>query len=307
MEQKKTLKMSKVWEKIKLYRWAIVIALFPFCLIFLLRFGVFLTDKFGFTINTEKIDTGTWFAFFGSYAGGVMTLVGVSRTIKAGRQDLYYQQLTAAVQEECYRLSDILSQIDLSVPERCYNEYLSIVSSYEGSVQDLSEIRKEIWENRSKINQVIIRITLETNAVAISSECEKCKEFCELRNLPEKMRANLDSITKSLSEAYTVLDSFVASSIYNLRNDQIVKNMAHAAQEDEEAQRPLRYSYEEIKRQNDERIALTEKREKLAKSIHKLTSEEAKKYDELLTDCRQYIYLKYQYIGNGTVMKRRCF
>lgn len=71
--------------------WFLVILIAPFFLMFCFHIGLALGAYFGISINADDISTKDWFAFAGSYLGGVMTLIYVH--LKDSHQMFLFRQL----------------------------------------------------------------------------------------------------------------------------------------------------------------------------------------------------------------------
>lgn len=189
----------------------------PIVVIGILKFSIVINQSLSWNINIDNIQLKDWFSFFGSYLGGVITLIGVLVTINYEKNKYDHQLKINHLNEEKNIIAESIADIDIFALSTIYQKFCSIeLDNGKYKSTDLSRVYADIAEKRRLINKNKTRLCLLTDIFIYSEkECKNCKIKCELNNIRKEFLFKYDAISKKIYDALTLLEQFVYYSSTN--------------------------------------------------------------------------------------------
>lgn len=96
--------------------WIVAVITLPFVVMLGLHISIALGNYFRININVPNVDVATWFMFFGSYLGGVMTLGGVMITLRHERNIHQYENRMENIEREKQTIGNAVCGFNLLAP-----------------------------------------------------------------------------------------------------------------------------------------------------------------------------------------------
>lgn len=210
--------------KFKKNCWFALLALPPFLIIGGLHIGNLINDTFpSVNINPFSIGNIEWFLFFGSYLGGVCTLIAVYFTMKQNQRVTTYQQEMQIYANEATVISNTLSSFNLWFVDKVFTEISNIKISNKvfDEIQVVSLI-KSIIEEREKITQHQIKLALETSIY--QDNCGRCKNKykCEKGKVIIAFSRDYTDTFNKQYKSLSDLKEYVDIKTNNLKNSKII-------------------------------------------------------------------------------------
>lgn len=180
---------------------AVLIIIFitiPFLIIGSLHLVNFLGVKFGIDLNPSGIDNAGWFAFLGSFLGGICTLIAVLLTLSDNKKALEHSQRQTIYQVEREHLlaekkllSEVISNMQPFIVIVFNEKYQNILTQHNYDITKASQIITEIQNFSIKLQTNFERQRIE------SSIMNKCDKFCDI-----KTTCTISQISKYYAHLY---------------------------------------------------------------------------------------------------------
>ena len=151
----------------------------PFLIIGLLHLVNFLGTKFGIDLNPSGIDNAVWFAFLGSFLGGICTLVAVLYTLRDNKKALDQSQRQIIYQAEMQNIENELKIIANSITQLepfsifSYFSNLTTLLATDYNLRDARDLINKIQNFGGKLDSQYNYIIGATDIM------NQCHEICD--------------------------------------------------------------------------------------------------------------------------------
>lgn len=274
-------KLKKHWV------WAVIAT--PFLLMFLLHFGIAVSEYTGINFNIEGINAADWFMFAGSYLGGAITLGGVVLTLKHERKVHQHQISIDAINKEKELLVGAISELDFHSIPIIYNHFreLEITNTgYRGV--EVAEIQRRISEIQRSANEQLIVITANTEIYAnMTQQCSACKTPCGLSKTCGEFREIYDRISKDLYETLSLLSQHIEQCEINVMKDAVIRQYQLENAQCAPGQ-PLPHSPEELRMAESLKTDVSQNITKLRESTNRMAGYTQREIPQLINLVREY-------------------
>ena len=204
--------------------WFLAIIFAPFFLMICFHIGLALGAYSGINFNADDISTKDWFMFAGSYLGGVMTLIGVTITIRQERRNQRYEDSLSNIEREREHLGAAISGINTIIPKTIYQRYINLPVTPEGyNSSDVSSIIQSIDQERETINKIRMEAIFFTD-IYDSASCKICNNVCSLKEIRLEFQKIYDEIAKQLFDIYLKIEKYITVNEGNIVNKKMVAN-----------------------------------------------------------------------------------
>lgn len=140
----------------------ILLILAPFITMGFIIIGNLLFEATGYKINPNGVNNAVIFAFFGSYLGGVVTLLGVVYTILANKKRNDYKIEIDLLNEERGHFTSILSKLSPLGTLNCISRFVELPFIEKVSYKDISNSKQMINDEKRLITDANIELELNT-------------------------------------------------------------------------------------------------------------------------------------------------
>ena len=182
--------------------WFLAIIFAPFFLMICFHIGLALGAYSGINFNADDISTKDWFMFAGSYLGGVMTLIGVTITIRQERRNQRYEDSLSNIELERQHLGAAKRGFNTMIPNTIYQRYINLpVKPEERNSSDIALIIQSIDQEREVINKIRLEAIFFTD-IYDSASCKICNNVCSLKEIRLEFQKIYDEIAKQLFDIY---------------------------------------------------------------------------------------------------------
>lgn len=204
--------------------WFLAIIFAPFFLMICFHIGLALGAYSGINFNADDISTKDWFMFAGSYLGGVMTLIGVTITIRQERRNQRYEDSLSNIEREREHLGAAISGINTIIPKTIYQRYINLpVKPEERNSSDIALIIQSIDQEREVINKIRMEAIFFTD-IYDSASCKICNNVCSLKEIRLEFQKIYDEIAKQLFDIYLKIEKYITVNEGNIVNKKMVAN-----------------------------------------------------------------------------------
>lgn len=204
--------------------WFLAIIFAPFFLMICFHIGLALGAYSGINFNADDISTKDWFMFAGSYLGGVMTLIGVTITIRQERRNQRYEDNLSNIEREREHLGAAISGINTIIPKTIYQRYINLpVKPEERNSSDVALIIQSIDQEREVINKIRMEAIFFTD-IYDSASCKICSQVCSLKEIRLEFQKIYDEITLQLFDIYLKIEKYITVNESSIVNKRLVDN-----------------------------------------------------------------------------------
>ena len=190
--------------------WIVVIIALPFVIMFGLHIGIALGNYFHVNINVPNVDAASWFMFFGSYLGGVMTLVGVMITLRHERKIHQYEYSIDKIGKESEEIGKLICDINLLAPSTLYTQIVEMrAASPIVSASDLIELRVHITEEMHKVLIAKTELEFATDIYLMVKNCAACKTSCRIQEIAPKFIETYDLIGSKIYDTLSKMNNYI--------------------------------------------------------------------------------------------------
>lgn len=196
-------------DKKSLWWIAVVIAL-PFAIMLGLHIGIALGNYFHININVPNVNAASWFMFFGSYLGGVMTLIGVIITLQHERKTHQYERSIDGIEREKGAIGKAICGFNLFAPGTLYLQVNEMLVSPTGvNTSELISIRLCVNEEMNKTILANAELEFYTDIYFMEGNCTACKKQCELRTVVPEFISTYNSVGKKLYDTLNEINNYI--------------------------------------------------------------------------------------------------
>lgn len=190
--------------------WIVVIIALPFVIMFGLHIGIALGNYFHVNINVPNIDAASWFMFFGSYLGGVMTLAGVMITLRYERQIHQCERSIENIEKEKEKVGKAICGFDLLAPRALYLQANEILASPTGfNPSDLVSLRLRVNEEMNKALLGNAELEFYTDIYFMQGNCAACRRPCELQTIIPEFVKIYNSVGSKLYDTHNTISDYI--------------------------------------------------------------------------------------------------
>lgn len=190
--------------------WIVVIIALPFVIMFGLHIGIALGNYFHVNINVPNIDAASWFMFFGSYLGGVMTLAGVMITLRHERERHQYEFSIENIEKEKEKIGKAICGFNLLAPGVLYLQANEIMASPTGiNISDLISLRLRVNEEMNKALLGNAELEFYTDIYFMQGNCASCKRPCELQTIIPEFIKIYNSVGSKLYGTHSKINDYI--------------------------------------------------------------------------------------------------
>jgi len=188
--------------------WRILVAVFGLPIIL---YGIlFAIERFTNLYWICGFTKSEWFSFFGSYLGGVATLIGVVWTILHMNKTQTRQEQLEFIEKDFSFLVQILSKID--IPQFCFAKYQEFSTSLAADkiqhLIHLQEIISSISRYQEEMNSEFIKVSTASNLFGREIVCESCSTQCARYKIKKEF---LNVFTQEHFENYKLLERLLVA------------------------------------------------------------------------------------------------
>lgn len=280
--------------KNRLSKWWITLVLaIPFLLMLCLHIGIALGNYFGININVPNVDASTWFMFFGSYLGGVMTLAGVMITIKYESKIHQYEKSLENINKERDELGKAICELNLYAPSTLYQRFnsLQITSKGYGSAE-VAAVRQQLSAEMQKINTAKLETMFFTDAYTIPTGCPTCKNPCRIPTILPEFQKMYEKVGSKIFDVLQMIDSYVSSCERNEIYRALVASCQQANQQQQFLGQPPKYNESEIKIYESKIVDVESQQNNILAAVAEVCSYSQNEIQQLTALAREYIAVK---------------
>lgn len=190
--------------------WIVAVITLPFVVMLGLHIGIALGNYFRININVPNVNAATWFMFFGSYLGGVMTLGGVMITLRHERNIFQYQNAIENIEREKEKIGNAVCGFNLLSPGVLYmqvNELLA--SSVEVSASDMATIRLHVNEEMHRALAIRTELEFATDIYSMAGNCAVCKKPCRVQSILPEFIKTYDLIGAKIYDTLSKINDYI--------------------------------------------------------------------------------------------------
>lgn len=274
-------------------RWIALILAIPFLLMLCLHIGIALGNYFGININVPNVDASTWFMFFGSYLGGVMTLAGVMITIKHERNIHQYEKSLENIDREKDKLGKAICELNLFAPSTLYQRFniLQITTSGYNSAE-VAAIRQQLSEEMQKINTAKLETIFFTNAYAIPIGCSTCKSPCRIPTILPEFQKTYEKVGNQIFTLLQMIDDYIVVCNQNAIQRALIANCRQINQQCQSLGQPPVHGESEIKRYEREIVNVEPRQNEVTAALIEINKYTQTDIPKLTALAREYIAIK---------------
>lgn len=279
--------------------WFLGILFAPLLLMFCFHIGLALGAYFGININVADISTKDWFMFAGSYLGGVMTLVGVTITIRQERRNQHYEDNLGSIEREREHLGVAISGLNTIIPKTIYQRYINLPVTSEGyyNSADVSLIKQSIDQERENINKIRMEAIFFTD-IYDSAPCMICDKVCSLKEIRLEFQKIYDDIAKQLFDIYQKIEKYITVNESNIINKKLATNFRQMNSSLlKEGKSPM-YDELTIKESESNIVDLQPMQREIIESLKEICDLNRKEIPQLTGLAKSYITVKRQNAEN---------
>jgi len=280
--------------KNKVSKWWIVAVVFiPFFLMFCLHIGIALGTYFKIDFNVPNVDASTWFVFYSSYLGGVMTLAGVMITIEHERKIHKYEKALQDIENEKQQIGQAIREINTMLPSMLYQQFNSLPitpTGYNGN--DIAAIRCRISEELQKASSHNISLMFFTDVYSQNNECAVCKNPCKIKESLPKLQKTYETIENKILDALVKIDAYIQKAEANACYTALVRNFEKANALCISSQKEAEYSEDLIREYQNHIVELQPLHDEIQKILVDMSDIIQKKIPQLMALGREYIAVK---------------
>lgn len=282
--------------KNKLYKWWITLVFaIPFLLMLCLHIGIALGNYFDININVPNVDASTWFMFFGSYLGGVMTLAGVMITIKHERNIHQYEKSLENIDKEKDELGKAICELNLFAPNTLYQRFNSLQITDKGyNSAEVAAIRQQLSEEMQKINTAKLETMFFTDAYTIPTGCPTCKNPCRIPTILPKFQQMYEKVGNQIFTLLQMIDSYIVACNQNAILRVLIANCQQVNQQRQSLGQPPEYNEFEIKKYESEIVNVEPQQNEITAALIEISKYTQNEIPQLTALAREYIAIKQQ-------------
>lgn len=274
--------------------WFLVIPVAPFFLMICFHIGLALGAYFGININADDITSKDWFAFAGSYLGGIMTLVGVTITLRQERKNQRYEDNLSSIERERKHLGAAISGLNIIIPKVIYQRYIDLPIMPEGdNSADISLIRQSIDQEREVINKTRMEAIFFTD-IYDSGPCMVCNNLCSLKEIRLEFQRIYDRVAEQLFDVYLKIEQYITVNEGNIIHRKLADSFRQMNRRLlEEGKSPM-YDEFTIKEQESKIVDMQSMQGEILKAIIDINDLNQKEIVQLTNLAKGYIAVKRQ-------------
>ena len=190
--------------------WIVVVIALPFAIMLGLHIGIALGNYFHININVPNVDAAGWFMFFGSYLGGVMTLIGVIITLQHERKTHQYERSIDGIEREKEAIGKAICGFNLLTPGTLYLQVNEMLASPTGAnTSELVSIRLCVNEAMNKALLANAELEFYTDIYFMEGNCTACKKQCELRTVVPEFIRTYNSAGQKLYDTLNKINNYI--------------------------------------------------------------------------------------------------
>jgi len=270
----------------------------PFVTMGLINIGNSVFSVTGHKINPEGINNAEIFMFWGSYLGGVVTLLGVVMTIQYSRKTHFHQMEIEKLNEERAHFSTAITKLNSLAISKIWESFRALYIGTEGyNDADIFNLKQMIIHEREQICAARVELSMNTFILDESEKCLKCQKQCDIQQISAEFREQYYDTESKLYDCLSVINNVIEISVANARyrmlvykNEQILKG--DISEEDR------KYFLEHNEAFRSKIVDMSALDEQLATSIESIANFHISGKTDLLYKSKSYYYLKKSNIDN---------
>ncbi len=273
--------------------WITLVITIPFLLILCLHIGIALGNYFSININVPNVDASTWFMFFGSYLGGVMTLAGVMITIKHEHNIHQYEKSLENIDKEKDELGKAICELNLFAPSTLYQRFSSLQITSKGyDSTEVAAIRQQLSVEMQKINTAKLETMFFTDAYAIPTGCPTCKNPCRIPTILPEFQKTYEKVGNQIFTLLQMIDAYIVACNQNAIRRAFIANCQQVNQQRQSLGQPPEYDESEIKRYESEIVNVESRQNEITAALIEISKFTQTEIPQLTALAREYIAIK---------------
>lgn len=274
-------------------RWIIAVIALPFVIMFGLHIGIAFGNYFHININVPNVDAASWFMFFGSYLGGVMTLAGVIITIRHERNIHQYEKALETIEKERDGLGKAIGELNLFAPNAIYQRFngLRITSTGYDPVE-VAIVRQQLAEEMQKINIAKWEAMFFTDAYVIPSGCPTCKKPCRIPKILPEFQKTYEKVANRIFTLLQTIDSYIVVCNQNAMRQALISNCRQVNQQRQLLGQPPEHDETEIKKYEGEIVNVESQLNEIIAALTEIIEYNQNEIPQLTALAREYIAVK---------------
>ena len=190
--------------------WIAAVIALPFVVMLGLHIGIALGNYFHININVPNIDAASWFMFFGSYLGGVMTLAGVMITMKHERNIHQYENIIQNLEKEKEKIGNAICGFNLLAPGALYTQIIEMCAASEKfNASNMTAIRLCVNDEMQKVLMAKAELEFSTDIYFMTGNCAACKKPCGIQGIIPEFIKVYDSIGAKIYDTLSKINNYI--------------------------------------------------------------------------------------------------